>query len=294
MNSSVDTIKSDFQPVMVAGSVKKAMASVHASSRDLWQVDIANLRVIKDFNVRVKDAAYEAHIRGLADSIKNNGFFQDKPIGGYVANEDGEQVIYIHDGHCRLAAVQLAIKEGAQIERLPVVVAPPGTTLEDLTVGLIQANAGKPLSSYELAVVCKRLSGFGWDSTEISKRVGFTPVYIDMLLQVMAAPLAIREMIQQGRVAVNTALEALRKYGAGAVDQLLQAESAAKSSGKTKVTAKHLPGKTFERLIKRSGPQLFEAAESVRHDPAFGKLKSETRDLLIKLLDELESAKSLE
>lgn len=288
----LDNLQTDFKKDLVSGSVKKAMAAVGASSRDLWQVAVKDIRVIPGFNVRVKDQAYSDHIRNIADSMLINGYYQDKPLAGFVANESGNQLIYIHDGHCRFEAVSLAISEGAQIERLPVVVAPAGTSLEDLTVGLVQMNAGKPLSPYEVGVVCKRLVGYGWDSTQISKRLGITVTYVDGLLQILAAPMPIRQMIQDGRLAVATALDAIRRYGADAVEKLQIAEASAKASGKTRVTSTHLPGKKFESYVRRTGPKLYDAAQIVVNDPNFNRLNSATQNLLSSLLDELAQAKA--
>ena len=140
---------------LIQGKVKEAMKG--AASRDLWQVPIADLHVIDGFNVRADGVEHREHVAGVADSIIANGFYQNKPLAGYVALQGGKQVIYITDGHCRLEAAQEAIKRGAEIKALPVVVSPKGTSIEDLTVGLVTNNSGKPLSQYEIGLVCKRL-----------------------------------------------------------------------------------------------------------------------------------------
>lgn len=54
-------------------------------------------------------------------------------MAGFVAKEDGNDVIFVTDGHCRYDAVELAIAEGAELSRIPVVVAHQGTSMEDLT-----------------------------------------------------------------------------------------------------------------------------------------------------------------
>lgn len=292
MMNPVEAIEVEFNKSMVSGGTKKAMKQVEASSRDLWQVPVGEIRVIPGFNVRVKDEAYYAHVRNLANSMKENGFYQDKPLGGYIVMEGDVSVIYIHDGHCRLEGADLAISEGAQIERLPIVVAPAGTTLEDLTVGLVQSNAGKPLSPFEVAVVCKRLTSFGWDAEKVAGRLGITQIYVESLLQIMGSPLEIREMIQSGKLAVNTALDAIRRYGSDVVAKLKEAEASANAGGKTRVTGQHLPGKRFESFVKRTGPKLYEAAQSVRNDPGFKRLSANTRELLEALLNELDEAKA--
>lgn len=282
----------NYNKILVSGSVKAAMKEHGAGSSDLWKVPVDAIKVLEGFNVRVKDASYHAHVREIADSIKANGFYVDEPLGGYCANEDGQQVIYAHAGHVRLEAARLAISEGALIERLPMIMAPAGTSLEDLVVALVQTNAGHPLTPYETAIVCKRLKGYGWDNAQISTRLSFTTQYVEGLLEIMGAPLVVRQMIQDGRVAFAVALDALRKHGSGAVAHLQTAETIAKAAGKTKVTAKFLPGARFDKAIKRSGPRLFEVATQIRSDPAFKQLGSEIRQSLLELIDELEALRA--
>lgn len=83
-----------FDTTLVAGNVKAAMRNVQASSRDLWEVNVSDIRILDDFNVRIHDSAWETHIRALANSMKVEGFYQDKPLAGYVAKEGDAQVIY--------------------------------------------------------------------------------------------------------------------------------------------------------------------------------------------------------
>lgn len=109
--------RDDFRLELFPGAVKQAMASSHAKSRDLWQVPVANIRIIDGFNVRIRDAKYDEKIDELAKSILAEGFYQDKPLAGYVAKENGENVIFVTDGHRRYEATLKAITAGAQIEK---------------------------------------------------------------------------------------------------------------------------------------------------------------------------------
>ena len=99
----------DVDTNLVQGNTKAAMKAAGASSRDLWQVNFEMLRIIPGFNTRVKNAAYFAHVRNIADSIKAEGYYQDKPMAGFVAKEDGNDVIFVTDGHCRYDAVPAGI-----------------------------------------------------------------------------------------------------------------------------------------------------------------------------------------
>lgn len=228
---------------IVPGAIKAAMKEAGASSLDLWMVPRDQIRVLPGFNVRTRNAAYEAHIKSIGESILANGYYKDKPLAGYVAREDGANVIYLTDGHSRLEGVDYAIAKGAEIESLPVVTKPNGTSLEDLTVGLVVSNSGKQLEPIELAEVCKRLVGFGWDEAKIASKLGFTKPYIIDLLNLLAAPKAVRSMVESGTVSAANAVETLKKHGEKAAEVLKSAQEKAAESGKAKVTKKELKPK---------------------------------------------------
>jgi ParB-like chromosome segregation protein Spo0J len=276
--------KTEFDVVLVAGSTKKAMAAVKASSRDLWQVLIADIHVIPGFNARDDNEEKAVHVRKLADSMKVEGFYPHAALAGYVVKEGDEEKILITDGHCRLEAAALAVSEGAKIERLPVVISPQGTSLEDLTVALVKTNGGKPLSPYEVGVVCKRLSRFGWDVEQIAARLDFGVVYVEGLLLLVSAPANVRDMVRTGAVSAANAIAALKAHGTEAFEQLSAAFDRAKSVGATKVTAKHLPGAMFKKQVKKTAPRMFEVLQSVKTDPGYMHVSAELREKIDELV----------
>jgi len=227
---------------LAPGSVKAAMKEAGASSSDLWMVPYENIRVIEGFNVRTRNAEYLAHVQDIKNSIIANGFYRDKPLEGYVAKEDGQNVIYITGGHTRHEAAGLAIAEGHEIVALPVIVKPAGTSQEDLTVALVTGNSGRPLSPIEIAVVCKRLLGFGQDEKGIAAKLGYTKKYVEDLLGLLSAPSAVRKLVEQGKVSATLAISEIKKDPKGAAKKLTEAAEVAKSTGKGKVTQKTLNG----------------------------------------------------
>lgn len=48
-------------------------------------------------NVRMHTPEYETHIAAITQPIMENGYYPNKPIVGFVAREEGENVIYITD-----------------------------------------------------------------------------------------------------------------------------------------------------------------------------------------------------
>jgi len=278
----------DFDNSLTAGNVKAAMKDVGAVSADLWQVEPTRLRVLEGFNARVKNEAYTGRVRWIADSIKANGYYKDKPLSGFVAREDGVDVIYVTGGHRRHEAVHLAISEGVEVPHVPVVIKPKGTGMEDLTVDLIVGNEGEPLTTYEQAVVCKRLAGFGWDSKEIARRVGYsTAQYVDGLLALAAAPLPIRKMVIESVISATTAIDAIKKHGDKAVDVLL---AAVVKAGGGRVTAKAMPGAEFKKACKKAAEPMYTALTKVKADPGFAGLSEEVRGILAELLKGLPKA----
>ena len=275
----------DFDANLTAGNVKVAMREAGAVSADLWQVAPDRLHVIDGFNIRVKNDAYAARVRWIADSIKANGYYKDKPLSGFVGKKDGVDVIYITGGHRRHEAVNLAISEGAEVPHVPVVIKPKGTSMEDLTVDLIVGNEGEPVTTYEQAIGCKRLAAFGWESKEIARRIGYASAqYVDGLLSLAAAPLALRKMVIEQVVSATTATEAIKKHGEKATDVLVAA--LAKTGGK-RVTAKAMPEADFKKAVKKAAPDMHKLLFYVRADPAYMNLSDEIKAALNTLLENL-------
>jgi ParB family chromosome partitioning protein len=284
----IDPKQVEFDGKLVPGGAKSFMKDTGSSSRDLWQVDVGLVKVLPNFNVRIKDDKYVDHIRRLADSMKEEGFYQDKPLAGYVAKEGQEQVIYITDGHCRLEAVRLAIKEGAEIVKVPVVVASAGSSMEDLTVALVRANDGKPLTPLEIAIVCRRLTKFNWEVKEIARRLGFSQNYVEGLLLLIGAPQEVRAMVESGEVSASTAIGILRSDGDKAYEKLQEGLEKAKAKGKDKVTKKHMATGGFKKEVKKVAPRLFVTLREVRNDPGYKSIGEGLREKLEQLLSQLD------
>ncbi|WP_454735450.1 ParB/RepB/Spo0J family partition protein [Cupriavidus necator] len=242
----------EFKQDIIAGNVKAAMKDAGASSGDLWRVPRDQIKVLPNFNVRVRNDEHRAQVRMLADSMLANGYHQDKPIAGYVVVENGQNVIITTDGHTRLEAVDLANSEGAEISVLPVVTKPKGTSLEDITVALVTSNSGRHLQPIEVGEVCKRLIGYGLDEETIAKRLNLTAPYVGELLTLAGAPARIRKLVAEGKIASTLAMSTMKKNPEQAADLLEEAVQTAKAAGKDRATAKHLP----KRETKPREPKL--------------------------------------
>lgn len=247
----------------VQGSVKKA--TVGMSSADLWKVPRDRIVVKAGFNVRDHDDEHAAHIRQIADSMKANGYMQDKPLAGYVGEDDDRNnVLILTDGHCRLEAYDLAVSEGMEPFDLPMVTKPRGTSEEDLVVALATSNTGRRLKPNELAIVCKRLVDFGWDTATIAKRLCLTKPYVESLLDFLAAPKPVRYLVSSGKISATLAVETIKKHGAKNASKMLKdGVKEAEAKGKTRATAKHV-----KAAVKKAEPAPDTAAAAPDTQPA--------------------------
>ncbi|HDR9065522.1 TPA: ParB/RepB/Spo0J family partition protein [Burkholderia contaminans] len=243
---------------LTPGNVKEVMRAHKTGVADVYMVRLDALRVRAGFNAaREADPDYPAAVREYADSMKANGFFRHKPIK-VTAASDG--FLYISDGHTRFDAVQLANREGAGIESIPVINEMRGTTEEDRIFGLILDNSGRKLTPLGEAMVIKQLLGRGIEEKEIARRLGYSITKVANALTLVAAPAAIRNMVAQGEVSATTAVKTMKSEGANATATLEKAKASAKAQGKTKVTGKHL--KTAPKTL--SDTQLIDWIESRR------------------------------
>jgi len=274
----------EFTRELMMANTKAAMKEAGAPSADLWQIAPEKIKVMPGYNARTQGEKFEQRVRWLADRMKANGYDRKHPLGGFVST-DG---IMLTAGHRRLAAVKLAISEGSDIECVPMVVSPRGAGMEELTLELITSNEGEPLTVYEKSIVVKRLAAFGWSAQKIAEKVGFASAqYVDGLLMLAGAPLAIRKMVIEDVVSATEAINAIRKHGAGALDVLIAALAA---SAGGRVTAKNLPNATFNKAIKRHAPQMYAALTDIQKDPAYGlideALRGKITDMILVLTKE--------
>jgi ParB family chromosome partitioning protein len=289
--NSIQILDADFTKVLTPGSIKAAMKEAGAGSRDAWQVAPTSLKVIDGFNVRVNTDKLRAHIRSLADSMKSEGFYQHMPLSGYVAMEDGAQVIYITAGHNRLAAVLLANSEGAEIVKVPVIVSMAGVSMEDLIVELVRGNSAAPLTVYETAIVCKRLARAGWENSEIAKRLGFSEQHVINLLSLMSSHIDIRVLVANEQISASMAIDMIAKHGDKALQLILDAVDNAAAGGKKRVTKRFVEGAAHQTLIKKSAASMYATLAEVQADPAFSSLSDDTRAKLADLLAQIDAAK---
>jgi len=251
-----------------AGKQKGAISVATGKNTD-FIVPVDQLRVLPGFNVRVRETDdYQGHVESLKQSIRENGYYQNKPLAGFIGKDGEADVIYVTDGHTRLEAVNAinaeAVDDNETIPGLPISLKPADSSIADLTIALVQENSGRPLTPYEQGVVVSRLMGMKngdeplFDKETIAKRLSVTGRYIDDLLVLVGAPAKVRTAVLEGNVSSTLAIETLRKTKdpKKAEEKIVAAVNSAKAAGKSKATKKHL-----------AGPKM----QTIRHDVSLGQ-----------------------
>ncbi len=226
--------------------------------RDLYLLDPDLIKEDEGWNVRDDNEDLKAHIRHLADSIKEIGVQQ--PLTVYL--RDG--VPTITDGHCRLMAAKIAISEGAEIKTVPCRNEERTANEADRTLSMLTRNSGKPLTSLEASVVVKRLISFGWVISDISRKTGYTTSHIYNLIALASSPVEIQQMVSDGKVSATLATDTVRKQGeTKAVETLKSAVEKASDSGKKKATKKHVEPGPAKTNWNKVGPQLLSVLRCI-------------------------------
>ncbi len=276
----------DFNTELTPCSQKAAVSSNALVKNDhTFMCSLDDVVELEDFNVRIKDAGYHAHVRWLADQIKRHGYLRSKPLEGYAAMVGNKPVIMLTDGYCRRAACYLAISEGADITEVPLSLRDKSDTMEDMVAGIALNNGGKKLSPLELGILCKRMIGFGRSPAAIAERIGVSGEYVSQLLTVVGSPSAIREMIQNGQATLATVLSAIRTHGDQASAVLEKAMDTAKAAGKEKLTKKFMPEQLRKATLTKTAPRMYEALEQVKSHDLYASLPEDLRGLIAELLE---------
>lgn len=244
-SATIMTSNPEFDPAVVATEVPaKKISGIKGLAQgrsDLYRVSPNDIHVKEGFNSRVKnfDENDEDDI-ALAHSIAQIGVKQ--PIT--VFWEDGKA--WLSDGHRRHGAALYAIANlGADPELLlPVQTEPPAASEAERIFSQIVRNSGKPLTALEQGTVFKKLLDHGWSEQDIADKAGLSKQRVSDLLDLLKAPAKIKKMVTRGQISATLAITTLKKTkgdGKKAAEALEAGVTKARTEGKTKATAKHVP-----------------------------------------------------
>lgn len=260
---------------IVTGNTKAAVKAAGGGSSDLWTVPPSALHCDPRDNVRPVD--WE-RVRRIADNMKARGYDRKEPLGCIVRKVDSEDRIHVYIGQHRYHAVMLAIDEGADIPRVPIIIdEAKSVSRANLIIAGVLSNDGENLSPLELAGAIADLRREGLDQATICKQLSITHQTVRDCALLESAPAAIHELVRMKVVAGTLAIQEIRRHGGEkALERLTNAATDAKATGKTKVTKKALAKSTSDKISTVHTKQLLQALQSVLHDPLFGKLSPGT------------------
>lgn len=213
------------------------MANVNIKTLALGRKDVFMLdpTILKcpAWNMRDDTAELQEHIETISRSIAKVGFLPDRAVVAY--QEGGE--FFLSDGKCRLAGTLLAIKNGADIKAIPVILEPRGSNEADRIAGMLTRNSGKNLTPLEQGRVYKRLQAFGWDDQRIADVSGKSLSHVKHIFTLMEATPVTQAQIVAGEVAASVVVQAVREHGPAKAETVVQdAVGDAKRRGRKRAT----------------------------------------------------------
>lgn len=261
--------------MIVTGNTKAAVKAAGGGSSDLWTVPPEHIHYDPRDNVRPLN---KDRVRQIADLIKANGYDRKKPLGCFVRKVGGEDRIFVYEGQHRYHGALLAIREGYEIDRLPLVIdeAKSVTRANLIYAGIIN-NDSEKLTPLQLAEQIVELQTLGEDNKTICSRLNITDQTIRDCLLLANAPREVHKLVREQAVTSTLAIEQIRAHGPEkALERLKRGIDTAKSLGKAKATKKHIEAAaaapTAKKISETQAKSLLEALQSVLHDPMFGKL----------------------
>lgn len=218
-----------------------------AGKNDQFRVDPRLLKTDPGFNVRDLDAP---SAREALDELKAQirGVGVRTPLEIRLAGDD----LIVVSGHRRLYVVMELIAEGVEILTVPAIAEPKFLSEPERVAGLVTMNSGLPLAPLEVAEVVRRLTGYGWDRAKIAARLGFKSAQtVANYEEMLVLPEPVRDAVREGTVSATNARAIVRESGPEAPARLAEAQSVARASGKSKVTARSLNPKAPTAMMRR-------------------------------------------
>lgn len=240
-------------------SDKVRLKDIAQGRSDLFKVAPDDINIDPKWNERNRNADHEAHINSLAISITEKGVLQ--PIT--VCMKDGKP--WVTDGFCRLEAVKLAIKNGAEIKTIKVQVEERYANEADHVLSMLTRNSGKPLTTIEQGAVVKRLLAFGWTEEEIRKSAGYSTTHMKNLETLNGAPEDVKQLVRAGKVSNRLAMKTIKEKGDKAGEALKKSLATAQASGKSRATGRTDNGTKRVSWVKHGPPLgkfIFELKEA--------------------------------
>jgi hypothetical protein len=250
--------------------------------------------IVRDnFNARDTDvnnmtdkerAEFEAYIDGLAQAYSKGDFVP----AIVVKMIDGQPNLL--DGHCRRLGMLRAIEVyGADLKRVAVEDF-KGDDADEVAL-IATSNSNRKLKPLELSQVYVRLTSFGLTDAEIAEKMGKTVPHVAQVKFFSQLPVALKTMIKQDQIAVQTAVDLFQEHGTRAFDIATgMLKKAAQSGGKAKVTNKIAQPKMSSkerRTLNTTASKLHNSIKDIKIDDSATSISVDLSPELLRQLQEI-------
>lgn len=175
-----------------------------------------------------------AYVEELIISIAENGVVEPLKIF-----RESDEEIFIANGECRWRACMALIERGTNIETVPCLPEPRGTSPKDRIVNQVLSNTSKAFAASEYGAAIKKHIALGGSAAEFSAKIGKSVTWVNNALDFSAAPIEVHAAVQAGEISPTLAAKITREEGpAKAAEAVKAAVDTAKARGKTKATPK--------------------------------------------------------
>jgi len=214
--------------------------------KDMFLVPVNSIIVEEGFNTRIDYGDLES----LKNSIIENGIIT--PLKGY---KDKDKYV-LTEGHRRIKAVKMAIEDGHEILRVPILTEKI-TSKESRTFEILINNDGKPLTPIELANTYDRLVVWGYSVQEIAKKIGKSVQHVKDTLELMQATKKTTEMIANGHVTANAVKKMLKSDSPEVVEKKIEAVVSGKAlTGKPLVSKNNVSKELIGKKVVTGHPTI--------------------------------------
>jgi ParB/RepB/Spo0J family partition protein len=175
---------------------------------DLFKVPTSKLKIYNNLRKDLGD------IEELKKSVGEYGVLQ--AVRGFKDN-DGYYVVT--EGKRRTTAAKMLLDEGIDI-LVPFMLEPKGVTDEQRLFNGLVMNTGKPFTTLEIAEGIRQAIAYGYNETEIAKKLSKSKGYISKLNSLNTAPKALIKLIEDGTIKGTLAIDLIAQ-GEEAINKVL-------------------------------------------------------------------------
>ncbi|TKI06228.1 chromosome partitioning protein ParB [Martelella alba] len=218
--------------------------------------------------------------------LADDELFQFLMGGGIVpalevqARDDGG--VWVVEGHRRRRCYERCRESGKPVEWIAVT--PFDGNDVDRLARIMTSNNQLPLTPLEQSAVVREMAAFNLSPDEIAKKINKSRATVDRLMILSRSNHDVQQMVKSGEVAVDVAVDRVRKEGESAGESLAVDVEKAKAQGKAKVTKSIAQPQFSAKSSRRLCELLYDAPSEI-----FSELDG--RDEILQILTEYREGK---